>query len=337
MENKKFSPFVSIIMPIKNEGRYIKRSLEAVLDQDYLPEKFEILIADGNSTDETRAIIAEMIPDAKVPIYLLDNPSWFVPQALNLCLEQARGDVIIRVDGHCVIQKDYVSTCVFCLDNQAIDCVGGSIKTIGETYLAEVIALAMGSPFGVGGVAFRVGSKGSKFVDSVPFPAYRKDIFDQIGLFDEDMRCNEDDEFNYRLLENGGKILLVDKLQTRYYSRGSFSSLWRQYFRYGLWKVRILQKYPKQMRPRQFIPLLFILALLLSLLLMVIFPWGWISMPVLLGLYLSANLMASSIIANRVGWRYFWSLPLVFATLHLSYGTGVFVGLFKFWHHWGGK
>ena len=326
--------FVSIIMPIKNEERYIERSLAAVLNQDYPSEKLEVLIADGNSTDDTREKISEILSGSKISLKIIDNPTGVVPKALNLGLQYAKGEIIIRVDGHCEIQKDYVSVCVEHLFNGEAECVGGSIDTIGESDIAQAIALAMRSPFGVGGVAFRVEGEESKFTDSVPFPAYLRKVFDQIGLYDEEMLCNEDDEFNYRLRKNNGRILLLHNLRTRYYSRGSLSSLWKQYFRYGLWKVRILQKYPQQMRPRQFVPLAFVLVLILTVILAVILPWAWIPLVSLLGVYALANLVAAFLIASREAWRYFWPLPLAFATIHVGYGLGFLVGLLRFAGSW---
>lgn len=333
MTDKDALPIVSIIMPIKNEERFIERSLGAVLAQDYPSDSLEVLVADGNSSDQTRELISNLASTSKFSVSILDNPTGIVPKALNIGLRQAKGDVIIRVDGHCEIQKDYVQICVNQLLQKNVDCVGGTIDTVGETFMAKAIALAMSTSLGVGNVAFRVNKGTSQFTDSVPFPAYPKRIFEQIGNFDENMLCNEDDEFNYRLLKNNGRILLVNDLRTRYFSRGSLRSLWNQYFRYGLWKVRIMQKHPGQMRIRQFIPSLFVIAIVTSLIFSLIFQNAWIILAILLGIYFIAVLIATikSKQKNRLG--YLLPLPIVFLVLHVSYGTGFLYGLFRFMHY----
>jgi len=323
-------PFVSIIMPIKNEERYIERSLGAVLAQDYPVDLLEVLIVDGNSSDHTRDLVSKLATTSKFPISMLDNPTGIVPKALNIGLCHAKGDIIIRVDGHCEIQKDYAQTCVDQLLRKNVDCVGGSIETIGETYMAKTIAIAMSTSLGVGNVAFRVMKGKTQLTDSVPFPAYPKKIFEKIGNFDEDMLCNEDDEFNYRLLKNNGCILLVNNLQTRYFSRGSLRSLWKQYFRYGLWKVRILQKHPGQMRIRQFVPSLFVMAIIASVILSFLSPNGWRILPILFGIYLLAILVSSLKSNHLKRLSYLLTLPIVFLVLHTSYGIGFLTGFFKF-------
>jgi len=296
----------------------------------------EIWIADGNSTDGTREIIAEYA-NQHPNIYLVDNPGRIVPTGLNLLIPKAMGEVIIRVDGHCVIASDYVTNCVRHLREKGVDGVGGPMHTIGEDFVSETIALAMSSRFGVGNSSFRTETGQTKLADTVPFPAYTREIIRKVGLYDEELVRNQDDEYNYRIREAGGKILLADDVRSTYYSRGSFAKLWRQYFQYGYWKVRVLQKHPKQMSLRQFVPLVFVLSLILSVILALIIPRGWIMLVSILGLYLLANLTVSLAIAKKQGWRFLQLLPLAFGIVHLSYGTGFLTGLFKFWDRWGDK
>jgi len=153
------------------------------------------------------------------------------------------------------------------------DCVGGPINTVCESERAEAISLAMSSRFGVGGVAFRVGCRSRKYVDTVAFGAYTRDIIDRIGGLDEEFVRAQDDEFKTaRLRKLGGKILIAPEIRSRYTSRSSIGSLWQQYFQYGYWKVRVLQKHPRQMQFRHFVPAAFVGALLVSLVMMVIRP-----------------------------------------------------------------
>ena len=320
---------VTIIMPIRNEAAYIERSLNSVLAQDYPQEFTEVLIVDGMSTDRTREIV-KSYQERHANIRLVDNPGRIAPTALNTALRAASGEIIIRVDGHCEIAPDYVSRCVQHLSEEQVDCVGGPIHTIGETYVAQTIALAMSSAFGVGGAAFRVKKDHTALVDTVAFPAYSRQAVSKTGLFDEELVRNQDDEYNYRLRKLGGKILLSADIRSRYYSRGSLSSLWRQYFQYGYWKVRVMQKHPRQMSWRQFAPLVFVLSLLVSVLLSLLFPKTYPLFVLLAGFYSFVNLLASLITAYRAGWRYFPLLPLVYAILHLSYGLGFLAGLIKF-------
>jgi len=192
----------------------------------------------------------------------------------------------------------------------------------------------------VGDSTFRTVSNKTMLVDTIAFPAYTRDIVERVGLFDEELVRNQDDDYNYRLRKIGAKVLLASDVRSRYYSRSSLRSLWRQYFQYGYWKVRVMQKHPRQMRPRQFVPPLFVAALLLSLAAAPFsFIWGaWFAAPVGLtaGSYALANFVASvSITVKRRDWPLFWLLPIAFAILHVSFGLGFLVGLVKFRNRWG--
>lgn len=328
--------YISIILPIRNEANFIRQSLDAILAQDYPQDKIETLIADGMSTDETQTIIQtyhQKLPQIKI----INNPGKIVPTGMNLALRQAQGNIIIRVDGHCIIAPDYVSKCVDHLSKDDIDGVGGPMDSIGETHLSETIALAMSSTFGVGNSAFRTTTGKTMLVDTVPFPAYTRAIIEKAGFYDEELVRNQDDEYNYRIRELGGKLLLADDIRSKYYSRGSLGKLWKQYFQYGFYKVRVLQKHSKQMSIRQFVPPAFVLTMLASIALLLSFSWGWIPFTLVAGSYLIANLLASIIVASNKGWKHLLRLPLVFAILHLSYGSGFLIGLFKFWNRWEDK
>ena len=243
-------PFISVLMPVRNEGAFMSRSLKAVLAQDYPQDRMEILVIDGMSTDSTRATIAAFQADDQ-RIKLLDNPGRIVPTGLNAAHRVATGEIIVRVDGHCEIAPDYVCRCVDHLQHEPVDAVGGPLETVGETLVASAVAAAMSSPFGVGGSAFRTVKEKSMLTDTVAFPAYKRSVVERAGFFDEELVRNQDDEYNYRLRKLGAKILLASDVHCRYYSRSSLRSLGRQYLQYGYWKVRVLQKHPGQMQPRQ--------------------------------------------------------------------------------------
>ena len=326
-------PLVTVIMPVRNEARYIARSLNAVLAQDYPKDRMEVLVADGMSTDDTPNIV-QSIGSEHTHVRLIQNHGKGVPTGINAAMIEARGDIIVRVDGHCVIAPDYIRRCVVHLQNGNIDGVGGPIETIGETAVARTIALAMSSTFGVGGSAFRTRSGETVLVDTVAFPAYTRAAVKRAGPYDERLVRNEDDEYNYRLRKMGGNILLAADVHSRYYSRGSLRSLWKQYFQYGMWKVRVFQKHPRQMQPRHFVPAAFVAALVASLILALLFDVGvWIAI-VLAVSYVTATLLASLSTASRDNWRALGLLPLVYSTLHLSYGFGFLVGLLRFYNGW---
>lgn len=326
---------ISIILPIRNEASFIRESLGAILAQDYPMNQIEILVADGMSTDETREIVTQF-QKSHPNIHLIDNPGKIVPTGMNIALSQAKGEIIIRVDGHTIIAPDYLSKCVATLSRTSADNVGGKMNGIGGNPFGKSVALATSSSFGIGGGRFHYSDK-EEWVDTVYMGAWPSKVFKDIGLFDEELVRDQDDEFNYRLRENGGRILLNPEIKSEYTVRSNPKSLWKQYYQYGFYKVRVLQKHPRQMSLRQFIPPIFVLSLLASITLLLSFSWGWIPLILVAGSYIIANLVASIIVASNKGWRHLFRLPLVFAILHHSYGSGFLVGLFKFWNRWGDK
>ncbi len=317
-------------MPVRNEAAYIGRSLGSVLAQDYPAERMEILVVDGMSTDGTREFIGAA-QTRHSNVRLIDNPRGIVPPALNIGLSQARGEVIVRVDGHCEIAPDYVSRCVEHLQAGGIEAVGGPIETVGETEEARAIALAMSSWFGVGGSAFRTVKDRPMLVETVAFPAYKRQTIEHVGPFDEDLVRNQDDEYNYRLLKSGGRILLSPDIRSRYYSRSSLRSLWRQYYQYGFWKVRVMQKHPRQMRLRQFVPPALVAALAGSATLGVVFRPFRRLLALIVALYLAVDLVASLTTARPHGTHHAPRLMIIHPILHLSYGLGFLVGLGRFY------
>jgi glycosyltransferase involved in cell wall biosynthesis len=325
-------PFVSVVMPIRNEGSFITTSLGAVLAQDYPVDRIEIIVADGMSSDNTREVVRSL-QEQYPRVRLVDNPGRYVPTGLNAAIREARGEIIVRVDGHTIIAPDYVRECVAALSHSGASNVGGRMDAVTEGRVGGAIALATSSPFGVGGARFHY-SQQEEWVDTVYLGAWHRETFSSIGLFDEEQVRNQDDEFNYRLRAQGGKVLLTPRIRSSYYNRATLRSLWRQYFQYGYWKVRVLQKHPLQMRPRQFAPPLFVLGLLVGTVLAPFYQaalYAWLG---ILATYALANLSASLVTARRGGWRHLPLLPLVFAVLHVSYGLGFLLGLVRFANRW---
>ncbi|MBN2474330.1 MAG: glycosyltransferase [Pirellulales bacterium] len=326
-------PFVSVIMPVRNEKAFIHRSIGAVLAQDYPLDRLEVIVADGMSTDETPRLVRSACEQHR-NVKLVDNPSRIVPTGLNAALRIARGEIIVRIDGHCEVAPDYVRQCVKHLTLGTADGVGGPIETIGESFVARTIAVAMGSAFGVGGSPFRTAKGCTMCVDTIAFPAYTRKAMRRAGPFDEEFVRSQDCEYNHRLVRLGCRLLLSPEIRSRYYSRASLRSLCRQYFQYGYWKVRVLQKHPRQMRLRQLLPAALVIALATSLGTAAWSDVGKYSLWMVSGTYAIALLLASVWVARRAGWRHVALLPVVFATLHLSWGCGFVVGLCRFWKRW---
>lgn len=327
-------PNVTVIMPICNEGAFIARSLNAILNQDYPAQLLQILVVDGMSDDNTREIVQQVVSqhlpvdDALLsPVLLLDNPARIAPTAMNIGLRHATGEIIIRIDGHCEIAADYVQRCVNALRDSGADCVGGFLSTVGHNPVARAIALAQSSAFGVGGVAFRTAQDHPRYVDTLAFGAYRSEVFERIGGFDEELVRNQDDELNFRLVQAGGKIWLDPSIRSTYYSRSSLRKLWRQYYEYGIYKVRVIQKRRGVAAWRHLVPALFVLSLTSSMMAGILTRSKYLAFSVA-GPYAAANLGASI----WTGWREPSALPflpLAFLTLHLAYGLGFLAGIWR--------
>jgi succinoglycan biosynthesis protein ExoA len=322
------SPSVTIIMPIRNEAAFIERSLGAVLAQDYPADLLEVLVVDGLSDDGTRETVQRLLddhPNAR----MLDNPKQIVPTAMNIGIAQARSDFIVRVDGHTIIEHDYVARCVEALHDSSAECVGGPMLAVGDNPFGEAVALATSHPFGVGGSRFHYATEPIE-VDTVYMGAWPRQIFERVGEFDEEMVRNQDDEFSYRLRAAGGRIWLDPRIRSIYHVRSSLRSLWRQYWQYGYWKVRVFQKVPGSAQLRHWAPPAFAATILGGLLAALVFP---LLRPIYLfglALYLLAALGVSGLLAAQHGWRHLLRLPLVFATLHLAYGLGFWAGMIRF-------
>ena len=323
---------ITVILPIRNEESYIAATLGSVLDQDYPEELVEVLVVDGQSSDRTREIVEGLIDQySERHLQLIDNPERIVATALNRGVVAAKGEFIVRVDGHCQIEPNHLTAAAEVLASDEADCVGGPIETVGQTPLSRAIASAMSSRFGVGDSTFRTDFNHRGLVDTVPFPAYRREVLEAVGPFDEELVRNQDDEHNYRLRKMGFRVFLEPRMRSRYFSRSSLRSLWRQYFQYGFWKVRVLQKHPAQMRSRQFVPPGLVASLLVA---SAVLPWSTLPLILVTAVYGLAVLSTSAlaIFSHRQG-ALAW-LSLVFPALHLSYGCGFLWGLARFAGRW---
>lgn len=316
---------VSIIIPTYNEEQYIARCLDSILINDYPKDLIEILIVDGRSTDRTQEIVQGYIQRYHF-LRLLENPKRIQAAAINIGIRAATGEIVLVMSAHASYAPDYIRQSVTLLQQTNADNVGGLMQAIGSDYVSNSIAIGMTSPFGIGDARYRYSDR-EEWVDTVFGGCWYKRTLEAIGGFNEEWAVNEDYELNYRLRQAGGKILFSPKIRCQYFVRSSLRALARQYFRYGFWKVKTLVTYPDSLRWRQLMPPIFVLMLIASLMLIPIF---WPAGIVIPGLYIAANSIASLQAARRRGGRYLPLLPLVFATLHLSWGIGFWCGVARF-------
>jgi exopolysaccharide biosynthesis WecB/TagA/CpsF family protein len=321
-------PTVSIIVPCRNEKDHIHACVRSILAQDLSPEACEIIVADGMSDDGTRDILQQLAAEAP-RLRVIDNLGRIVSTGLNTAIREARGAVIVRMDAHTEYASDYVRQCLAVLQETGADNVGGPARTKSRGALQSAIGAAYHSPFAVGGARFHdVEYEG--YVDTVPYGCWPRKVFEQIGLFDEELLRNQDDELNLRLIRMGGKIWQSPRIESWYRPRSSLRALCRQYMHYGYWKVPVIQKHRLPPSVRHLVPGSFVLALLVLPLLSLWWPgavWAWLG---LVGLYGGCNIGVSLRIAARQAWGLLPLLPLVFACYHVSYGYGFLRGVWDF-------
>ena len=319
-------PFVSVIVPLRNEERYIGGCLRSLAAQDYPRDRFEVLLVDGDSTDDSRRVAEDVARETGLTLRVLSNPRRSTPCGLNVGIAQAQGEVIARVDAHAKVDSRFLSESVSALLKSDADAVGGPIRSVSDGLVGGAIALAMSSPFGVGNAAFRY-SQEEQYTDTVAFPTYRRSVFERLGLFAEDLEWGEDDEFHYRLGDAGGRILMTPRVASTYFTRSSLGALARQYFRYGQVKVEVLRRHPRRTRVRQLVPGAFVLGLAATGALATLRGPFVLPLAALAGAYGAASLAASLRATGHGNRRYLPVLPVAFACLHLSYGLGFLVGL----------
>jgi glycosyltransferase involved in cell wall biosynthesis len=335
------SPRVSVMIPCCSEAAWIKQCLESVDKNDFPKDRLEVLVIDGMSDDGTRAVIEDFVGRHSYA-RMLDNPKRIASAALNIGIAASQGDVIIRMDAHVEYPPDYISSLVQWLNKSGADNVGGVCITCpaNDGALAKAIAFGMSHPVGVGDSYFRIGVARPCWVDTVPFGCYRRDVFERIGGFDEDLIRDQDDELNARLIYAGGRILLVPDVVSRYYARDSLWKLWRMFYQYGYFKPLATKKLGHLTTARQLAPPLLVVMLLLMA---VLAHWSLPAMAVLCllsGAYVGMLVLGVWQAAKSHGWRTaLISLP-VFLTLHFGYGIGYLKGFFDFWilrrntHRW---
>ena len=329
---------ISIIVACRNEIRHIQSLVDSLLGQDFDGLNWEAVIADGMSDDGTRESLdhcAERHPNLRV----ISNTGRIVSTGLNAAIEAARGEFILRMDAHTVYAPDYCQRCVETLTSSGADNVGGAARTRVTGLIPRAIAAAYHSKFSTGGARFHDPDYEGP-ADTVPYGCWRKETFARIGMFDENLVRNQDDELNLRLLRSGGRIWQSRAIHSWYTPRATFYGLFHQYFQYGFWKVAVIRKHRIPGSVRHLIPAGFALAnivLLLGILIsavvqaklsLAVATTLWVGMAAAYGL---AGFVASALAAREHGgWKTLPFIQVAFATYHFSYGLGFLGGLFWF-------
>lgn len=317
---------VAIVIPCRNEEKYIARCLDSVLALDYDKSLLQVLVCDGLSTDRTQEIVKEY--EKKYPfIRLLINERQTTPFAFNLGIKESSTDLVMSLGAHAELYPDYIKNCLsaFSRDEQ-IGCVGGYAVNVMEDEVSEIIASAMSSPFGVGNAYFRTGGK-EGYVDTVGIGTYKREVFDKAGLYDEELTRNQDDEFNFRVAKAGYKIYLDLRLKTKYYVRASYRKLFRQYYQYGYWKVYVNKKHKTVTTARQLVPLFFVLFLTLGLLISLLSVYLFAAWLFVLLMYIIGGTAAARVSKKS---SHIPKILYTFFILHWSYGYGYLMGIIDF-------
>jgi glycosyltransferase involved in cell wall biosynthesis len=320
----------SIIIPMRNEERYIGACLDSILENEFPRDRYEIIVVDGMSKDSSRAIVNRMM-DRHSCIRLLDNPKSIVPTGLNSAICQARGEYVLIMGAHATYPSNFIRTCIQELEKSNADSAGGTMitKPGADTLIARAIALLSAHRFGVGNSGFRIGW-GDRFVDTLPYPVFRKNIFKRVGLYRENLVRHQDFELNARIRATGGKLFLSSKIQNVYYSVPTFAKMVRQGYANGLWSGRAWMLYPISFRCRHVVPLAFLLVVLSAwALTLMMRETAWF-LFLIVGTYFVCALVAAVQLAIRHGIKFFVLLPGLFVAYHFSYGLGTLIGLMTF-------
>ena len=320
---------VSVVIPIRNEEKYIEKCINSVLNQDLDKNVFELILVDGVSEDRTVEIIKNFMAQYKF-IRLYKNPNKTVQYALNIGIERAVGKYVVRMDAHSEYANDYISKCVEYLEKTGADNVGGPMIAKGKTPLQNVVAAAYHSPFAIGGGKFH-NENYEGYADTVYLGAFRRETLLQLGLYDERLPLNEDDDLNLRLISNGGKVFITPQIRSVYYPRSTYREVFKQYFGYGLWKVAVIKKHKKPARISHLVPFGFVLFLMLFSVLSLFSDFARGIFLFVSLLYLSLSWYFSLKNKRVISWFDKIRLILVHFILHFAYGVGFLCGIFKFW------
>jgi glycosyltransferase involved in cell wall biosynthesis len=321
-------PFITIVIPCRNEEKHISKCLDSILANDYPRDRMEILILDGMSEDRTREILAAYARQFPC-IRLVDNPQKHIPVAMNIGIREARGERILKMDAHSTYGQAYISRCVYYQDVYRAENVGGACTMTpgSNTAMAKAIVLGLGHRFGSGNAYVKIGVEKPAWSDTAAFGCFKKDLFDRIGMFDEHLLSSSDLDLNQRIRAAGGGILIVPDAIIRYSADADLGSFWRHVFADGVWVSYALKFGKKAWSWRHWVPAIFVLSVLASFSLAPLsHAFLWLGLG-LAGFYAVTSLAVSLHIAVREHNLCFAILlPVVFAVRHIVHGAGTLFG-----------
>ncbi|WP_433166474.1 glycosyltransferase family 2 protein [Kribbella sp. CA-247076] len=321
-------PPVSVVMPVLNEERHLEEAVGRVLDQDY-PGELEVVLAIGPSKDRTQEI-ADKLADRDPRITIVPNPTGKTPAALNVGIAHAKHDILVRVDGHGALTDGYITRAVEVLDESGADNVGGVMAAEGRTPTEMAVACAYRSRLGLGASTFHQGGKAGP-ADTVYLGVFRRAALERVGGFDETMHRAQDWELNYRIRKTGGLIWFSPDLSVTYRPRSSLSAVAKQFFHTGQWRREVIRRHPETANKRYLAPPVAVILLAVGTILGIIgliTGNSWLDLGFLAPLGYALLLLAGSAVEGRyLPWKALFWMPLVCATMHVSWGLGFLVGL----------
>jgi len=325
---KNKTDMVSVVIPIYNEEKFISNLVDSIVQQDYDKNKFEVIFVDGNSTDKTVDILNKEIKDKDVNYRIIFNPDKITPKSVNIGIKEAKNEIIIRLDAHSKYPVNYISKCVYYMNNVDADNVGCLVKTVSDSKIGKIIANVVSSKFGVGNSNFRTNSD-SGYVDTVPFGTFRRELFNKIGYLNEELPRSEDNEFNNRIIKNGGKVYLFNDIEVEYYPRETILKLMKMGFENGKWAIYTGYIIPGSMKLRHFIPLFFVIGLILGIIVILMkLKLLTLIFGLILALYLLLDIIFTIKNVMLDGFIQVISL-IIYPLFHISYGIGSIFGIGK--------
>lgn len=320
---------LSVVIPCRNERQHIETCVRSVLRQERPSGGMEVIIADGLSDDGTREVL-DCLAKEHPELHVVDNPHRVTPCAMNTGITQARGNYIAILGAHCHYASNYLRTCVELLDEHPeASCAGGPIVSVGKSLFGQAVAAAMSHPIGIGNAKHRYPDF-EGYAEGAGFPVFRREVFETIGLYDETLVRNQDDELNYRLIKQGGKVFLSPRARSTYFVRESLGSLFRQYFGYGYWKVAVIKKHRMPASFRHLIPPVFVSGLLGLGMTTFFVPENWrLVLLIVPCLYILILYGVGLYQMSHTGWKVSMLFPIAAGAMHFAYALGFIWGVLR--------
>jgi len=320
-------PAVSVVVPCRDEKNHIEACVRSLLTQEPPPGGFEVIVADGMSDDGTRDVLKRLAEDDP-RLRIVDNPGRTAPCGRNMGIRTACGRYIAIMDAHTEYAPNYLRVCLELLNNHPeICCSGGPITSRGKGMFGQAVAAAMSHPVGVGNAKHRFPDY-EGYAEGACFPMFRKEIFDEVGLFDENLVRNQDDDFNYRVARGGGKIFISPRARCTYYVRETPSQLFWQYCQYGYWRVAVLRKHRLPASIRQIVPVVFFSLMLIVFAVGLCLPGQWRLVAAVLPLVYVSMLFVTGVgVVAKKGVLVGLLFPIAAATMHSAYAAGCVWGI----------